>query len=442
MTADDARNKSAQNRNAMRFVLITVFIYAAGFGIIMPSLPDLIQELEGITLSEATQMGAWIGATYAIFQFAMGPMVGNLGDRFGRRPVFLVSLFAFGFDFLLMGMAQSIVWLFIGRAIAGGLGAVFGPANAAMADLSDAKNRAASFGKVGAAFGMGFIIGPAIGGFIADPQLLLGLFGAFGLNEIGQFLASHSTRVPFFAAAAMAFANCIYGWFVFPETMPKERQRTFEWRRANPLGALISLGKVRSVLPVALVYFLWSFAGQIYPATWSFFAKAQFGWDTKMIGLSLTAVGISMAICQAFIIGRAVNRFGERLTAQLGMVCGLFGFLMLAFMTNGLLAFALFFINGLQGIAQPALNAMMSRRIPPDQQGELQGFNGSMAALAFLLAQLIFNFTLAFFTSDAAPFRFPGAPFIIAATFAAISLITLTMLPRSDAAPQPAAKEI
>lgn len=428
----------ARNKSAMRFVLLTVFIYAAGFGIIMPSLPDLIQDLEGISLSQATQLGAWIGATYAIFQFALGPMIGNLGDRFGRRPVFLVSLFAFGFDFLVMGMAQSIIWLFIGRGIAGGLGAVFGPANAAMADLSDDKNRAASFGMVGAAFGTGFIIGPAMGGFIADGQLVNSLFAGLGMTETGRFLAEHSTRLPFFVAAAMAFANCLYGFFVFPETMPKEKQRPFEWRRANPLGALISLGKIGRILPVALIYFLWSFAGQIYPASWSFFAKAQYGWDSKMIGLSLTAVGISMAFCQAVVIRRAVARFGERLTAQIGMLCGLAGFVAVALVSSGVAGLILCLIMGLQGIAQPALNAIMSRRVPPDQQGELQGFNGSMAAMAFLLAQLVFNFTLAFFTSPAAPFQFPGAPFIIAAIFAAAAFILLTLLPRSQGASQSA----
>ncbi|MFC4292309.1 MFS transporter [Sphingorhabdus arenilitoris] len=430
------------NKRAMRFVLITVFIYSAGFGIIMPALPDLIQALEGFTLSEATRMGAWIGATYAIFQFALGPLVGNLGDRFGRRPVFLVSLFAFGFDFLLMGMAQSIVWLFIGRAIAGGLGAIFGPANAAMADLSDEKDRAASFGMVGAAFGIGFIIGPAIGGLIADPHLVEGLFAAIGMNDTARFMAEHSTRLPFFFAALMAFANFIYGWFVFPETMPKENRRHFRLNRANPLGALMNLGTVPSLLPVALVYFLWSFAGQIYPASWSFFAKAQYGWDTKMVGLSLTAVGISMAFCQALVIKRAVNYFGERRTAQIGMTFGLAGFILLALITNGTIALVLCFVMGLQGIAQPALNSMMSRRLPADRQGELQGFNGSMAALAFLLAQLIFNFTLAYFTSAAAPVHFPGAPFVIAAVFAAISLTTLTLLRRAPEAEAETAKDV
>ena len=399
----------AKKKRAMRFVLMTVFIYSAGFGIIMPALPDLIRELEGISLSEATRLGAWIGASYAIFQFALGPLAGNLGDRFGRRPVFLISLFGFGLDFLLMGMAPSIIWLFIGRSIAGGLGAIFGPANAAMADLSDAKDRAASFGKVGAAFGIGFIAGPALGGFLGDI----------------------STRLPFFVASGLAFSNFAYGWFAFPETMPKEKRRKFDLRRANPLGALISLGKVASVLPIALVYFLWSFSGQIYPSSWSFYAQAQFGWDTKMVGISLSFVGLSMAFFQAFVIGRAVKRFGERLTAQIGMLFGLAGFLAYSFLTNGTVALFLCLTMGAQGIAMPALNAMMSRRIPPEQQGELQGFNGSMAALAFLIAQLVFNFALAYFTSPEAPIYFAGAPFVISSVFAAIALIMLTLLPQS-----------
>jgi MFS transporter, DHA1 family, tetracycline resistance protein len=424
----------ALKKRAMRFVLMTMFIYSAGFGIIMPALPDLIRALEGVSLSEATRIGAWIGATYAIFQFALGPLAGNLGDRFGRRPVFLVSLFAFGFDFLLMGLATSITWLFVGRAIAGGLGAIFGPANAAMADLSDEKDRAASFGKVGAAFGIGFIIGPALGGFIADGRLIQHIFGVIGLSNLGQFLAEHSTRLPFFFAAALAFANFAYGWFAFPETMQKEKQRAFSLKHANPLGALLNLAKVKSIIPIAFVYFLWSFAGQIYPASWSFFAKAQYGWDTKTVGLSLTAVGISMAVCQALVIGRAVNHFGERKTAQIGMIFGLAGFIMIALISNGAIAFTLCLVMGLQGIAQPALNAMMSKRMPPDQQGELQGFNGSISALAFLLAQLVFNFTLAYFTSEAAPVRFAGAPFVISAIFAAIALATLTAMQRATAA--------
>lgn len=400
----------ALQKRARRFVLLTVFIYSMGFGIIMPVLPDLIRELANVTLSEATRLGAWIGAAYGIFQFLLGPLVGNLGDRFGRRPVFLVSLFGFGTDFLLMGLAPSIIWLFIGRSIAGGFGAIFGPANAAMADMSAAADRAASFGKVGAAFGFGFIMGPALGGLLGD----------FG------------TRIPFFVAAGLAFANGIYGYFVFPETMPKERQRPFEWQRANPLGALASLNKIKGILPLAFIYFVWVCAINVYPASWAFFAPAQFGWDSKMVGVSLTLVGVSMVLFQTFVIGRAVRRFGERGTAMIGMAFGIISFMITTILTNGAIALMLNVLNGFSGMAMPTINAMMSMRTPPDQQGELQGLTGSMSALAFLLAQLVYNNSLATFTAKDAVMYFPGAPFVISAGLGAFALTALFLLPRRD----------
>ena len=394
-------------KRAVRFVLLTVFIYAAGFGIIMPVLPDLIRELSGTTLSEAAQIGAWIGAAYGIFQFLLGPLMGNLGDRFGRRPIFLLSLTGFGIDFILMGLAPSILWLFVGRSIAGGLGAIFGPANAAMADLSTAENRAASFGKVGAAFGLGFIIGPALGGF---------------LGEWG-------TRIPFFVAAAMALGNAVYGYFVFPETMPLENRRPIILARANPLGALASLSKIKGILPIAAVYFLWLSAVNVYPACWSFFARAQFGWNGTMVGISLTLVGISMVIFQAFVIGKAVTRFGERKTAIFGMCYGLCNYVLMAFLGSGSLVLALVIFNGFSGMAMPALNAMMSRRTPTDQQGELQGMNGSLSALSFLFAQLVYNNALSYFTANTAPVQFAGAPFMIAAFVTLFALIMLISTP-------------
>jgi MFS transporter, DHA1 family, tetracycline resistance protein len=397
-------------KRATRFVLMAVFISSAGFGIIMPALPQLIQQLEGVTLSEATKTGAWIGATYAIFQFLLGPTMGNFGDRFGRRPVFLIALSGFAIDFVLMGLAPSVVWLFIGRGIAGALGAIFGPANATMADISSAENRAASFGKVGAAFGLGFIFGPAVGGFLGD----------------------YSARLPFFVASAMAFSVFLYGYFTFPETMTPERRRPFEWRRANPLGALMSLSKQKTLLPIAAIYFLWVSAVNIYPAAWSYFAPAQFGWGTKMVGLSLTLVGISMVVFQALVLGKVVARFGERRTVQIAMVYGAFSFLLTALVTNGWVILAFTLTNGVQGMAMPAINAMMSRRLPPDQQGELQGFNGSLAALSILFAQIIYNNVLAYFTSVTTPIHFPGAPFLIASAMALISLIALSLLPKAQ----------
>ena len=397
-------------KRASRFILLTVLIYALGFGIIMPVLPDLIRHLADVDAAEAARIGAWVGATYGLFQILFMPMVGNLGDRFGRRPIFLVSLFAFGADFLLMGLAPSIGWLFVGRALAGGLGAVFGPANAAMADMSTPEDRASSFGKVGAAFGLGFMLGPVIGGFL----------GEFG------------PRIPFFVAGGLAFANGIYGWFVFPETMAKEQQRRFEWRRANPLGAFASLRRIDGIIPIALIYFLWSIAGNVYPASWSFFAPIQYGWDSRMVGISLGIVGISMAVFQAFVIRPAINRFGERKTAFIGMASGIVGYLCVAFIPYGGIILALLLVNGFAGLGPPSLNAMMSQRTPPSQQGELQGLIGSMAALALMLAQFTFNYALAAFTEADAAVRFPGAPYLIAACVGGTAMLALFLLPTRD----------
>lgn len=395
---------------ASRFILLTVLIYALGFGIIMPVLPDLIRHLADVDAAEAARIGAWVGATYGLFQILFMPMVGNLGDRFGRRPIFLVSLFAFGADFLLMGLAPSIGWLFVGRALAGGLGAVFGPANAAMADMSTPEERASSFGKVGAAFGLGFMLGPVIGGFL----------GEFG------------PRIPFFVAGGLAFANGIYGWFVFPETMSKEQQRRFEWRRANPLGAFASLRRINGIIPVALIYFLWSIAGNVYPASWSYFAPIQYGWDSRMVGISLGVVGVSMAVFQAFVIRPAITRFGERKTAFIGMASGIVGYLCVAFIPYGGIILALLLVNGFSGLGPPSLNAMMSQRTPPSQQGELQGLIGSMSALALMLAQFTFNYALAAFTEADAAVHFPGAPYLIAACIGGTAMLALFLLPTRD----------
>ncbi len=399
-------------KRASSFVLLTVLIYALGFGIIIPVLPDLIRHLADVGAAEAARIGAWIGATYGLFSVLFMPMVGNLGDRFGRRPIFLISLFAFGADFLLMGFAPSIGWLFVGRALAGGLGAVFGPANAAMADMSAPEDRASSFGKVGAAFGLGFMFGPVLGGFL----------GEFG------------PRIPFFVAGGLAIANGIYGWFVFPETMAKEQQRPFEWKRANPLGAFAALRRINGIIPIALIYFLWAIAANVYPASWSFFAPIQYGWDSRMVGISLGVVGVSMVVFQAFVIRPAIARFGERQTAYIGMASGIFGYLCVAFIPYGGIILALFLVNGFSGLGPPSLNAMMSKRTPASQQGELQGLVGSLSALAMMLAQFTFNFTLAAFTEAGTAIRFPGAPYLIAACIGGTALLALFLLPKTDSA--------
>ncbi len=393
-------------KRAVRFVLLTVFTYSAGFGIIMPVLPELIVELEGVSLARATLLGGFIAAAYAAFQFLMGPLVGNLGDRFGRRPVFLLSLLGFSIDFVIMGFAQNIIWLFVGRAIAGALGAIFGPANAAMADLSSDEERAKGFGMVGAAFGIGFVIGPALGG----------LLGGYG------------TRVPFFVAGGLAFVTFIYGWFAFPETMSENNKRPFSIKRANPLGALLSLRQLPGVLGISLVYLLWITSTNVYPVSWAYFAPAQYGWDSRMVGVSLTFVGISMALAQVFLIGRMVRAFGERMTAITGIFFGIAGMLTFGYWDSPVVALILCLGVGIQGMAMPSINALMSRRTPENRQGELQGFNGSLAALSALIAPLIYNTTLFYYTSGQAPVRFAGAPFLVSSALGVLALLALFMV--------------
>ncbi len=395
-----------QKRNAKRFVLITVFAYAASFGIIMPVLPNLIVQLEGVSFSEAAYIGGFIAAAYAIFQFLLGPLVGNLGDRFGRRPVFLFSLAGFSIDFCLMGFAPNIIWLIIGRSIAGGLGAIFGPANAVMYDISTEDERAKSYGMVGAAFGIGFIVGPALGGLLGD----------FGI------------RTPFFVAAAVAAITFVYGFFYFPETMPADERRDFSLARANPIGAFISIKKLGGVIGISFIYLAWVTATNIYAVSWAYFTQIKYQWSTTMIGISLSLVGISMALVQSLLIGRVVARFGERITAILGIAFSMAAMLIYAFSSSPELALILCLFVGLQGMVIPSLNAMMSRRTPPDSQGELQGFNGSLAAIAALIAPLIYNTSLSCFTADTSAIFFPGAPFILSTGIAFIAIICLLRL--------------
>ncbi|MCH2190072.1 MAG: TCR/Tet family MFS transporter [Gammaproteobacteria bacterium] len=395
-----------QKKHATRFVLFTVFSYAVSFGIIMPVLPSLIVELEKVSLSEAAFLGGMVAAAYAVFQFLMGPLVGNLGDRFGRRPVFLFSLAGFSIDFFFMGFAQNIWWLFIGRSIAGGLGAIFGPANAAMSDISSPEDRAKSFGMVGASFGIGFVVGPALGGLLAD----------FG------------TRTPFFFAAGISALVFVYGYFFFPETMSEGSRRAFSIKRANPIGAFVNLKKLKGVTGIAFIYLIWVTSTNVYPVTWPYYVQIQYQWSTKMVGISLALVGISMALIQALVIGRVVSKVGERNTAMIGLIFAMIGMLFYAFNTSGELAMGLCLFVGVQGMVMPSINAMMSRRTPKNSQGELQGFNGSLAALAALLAPLIYNTSLSYFTSPNSDLFFPGIPFLISGLVAACALIGLRMV--------------
>jgi DHA1 family tetracycline resistance protein-like MFS transporter len=393
---------------ATRFVLGTVFVYAIGFGIIMPVLPQLVVELGDVTLSEAARIGGWLILTYALLQFMFGPIIGNISDRFGRRPVFLITLAGFSIDYTVMGFAPELWWLFVGRAIAGIFGAAFAPAYATLSDIYGEEDRARAFGMIGAAFGIGFIVGPAIGGIIGE-------YGA---------------RLPFFAAAAVAFVNFIYGFFAFPETLAKENRRPFRLARANPLGALLNLRGVPGVLPLAAALLFWMSAVNIYPSIWAYFTQLRYGWSPGLVGLSLAYTGTIMALVQAFLIGRMVRRYGERICAIIGIISGSTAFVLYVFSPWGWAAYVIMAITALHALAGPSMIALMSRRVPSDMQGELQGFNGSITALSAIVAPLIFNPTLAYFTGPSTSVVFPGAPWVAAAGFGIIATLILLATPR------------
>lgn len=402
------------HRSAARFVFLVVLIDAIGLGIIMPVLPQIVMTLGHVGLSEATRIGGWLGMVYAAVQFVTGPLIGNLADRFGRRPVLLGSLGGFAVDYALMGFAPSLGWLFLGRILAGLFGASYGAAGAAMADISAPEDRARHFGMIGAAFGIGFVVGPAIGGL---------------LGEI-------SARAPFHAAALLAAGNLLFGLIAFPETLAPDKRRPFDWMRANPLGALLSLRRRRGLLPLTLANFWWALAMMIYPTTWSFYAIAAFGWSPGRIGLSLALVGGLMALNQIFLVGRVVARFGERRAAQIGIFAAMLGFLAFAFIRIDWLVFPILFISSLQSLVMPSMSGMMSQRMPADAQGELQGFMGSLQAIAAIIAPAIYAPALAWFTRDGASWRFPGIAFLLATAAAIVALSILAMIRRASAASQ------
>jgi len=399
---------------AIRFVLATMFVNSVGFGIIIPSFPQLIMSLGHASLSRATAIGGLLSLTYALFQFLFGPVMGNLSDRFGRRPVLLGSLFGFAVDFVIMAFAPTLAWLFATRMLTGVFGASNGPSQSVIADVTAPDERSRLFGYISAAFGVGFVAGPAIGGLLAEI----------------------SFRMPFYAAGALASANLLYGLFALPETLKLENRRRFEWKRANPIGALFTLRKLPGLLPISAVYFMWQLASLIYPMTWAYFTIGRYGWSNAMIGMSLALMGATMALTQIFLSARIIARIGERRTATIGMIGGALGMAAFAATTNGWLAFAMMPLIAVQSLVHPCLTAMMSRRADATNQGEVQGFASSVMAVGSIIAPMVFNPALSWFTGPGAPFHFYGIAFVIAAVFALIGLaILVSLAPAQQADP-------
>lgn len=376
---------------AIGFIFITMLIDITGWGIIIPVIPKLIKELIHGDISEAAKIGGWLTFAYAITQFIFAPLVGNLSDKFGRRPIILISLFAFSMDYLLLAFAPTITWIFIGRIIAGVSGASITTASAYIADVSTPENRAKNFGMIGAAFGLGFIIGPVIGG-------LLGQYGS---------------RVPFYAAAILCLLNFLYGYFILPESLSKENRREFSLKRANPIGAFMNLGKHPQLIGLVVSIFLMYTASHAVQSNWSYFTMYQFNWDEKMVGISLGVIGLLVGIVQGGLI-RVVNpKLGNEKSIYAGMALYTVGMFLFATATQSWMVFVFLIPYCLGGIAGPALQAVISAQVPANEQGEIQGTLSSLMSASAIVGPPMMSTVFYFFTHKTAPFQFAGAPFVL-----------------------------
>jgi DHA1 family tetracycline resistance protein-like MFS transporter len=392
---------TVKRTNALIFIFITILVDVIGIGIIIPVVPKLIEELTGQGISEASRVGGWLMFSFASMQFLCSPIMGGLSDRFGRRPVLLLSLFGLGADYLFHAYAPTIGWLFIGRIIAGMMGASFTTATAYIADISTPEKRAQNFGLIGAAFGLGFIIGPVIGG-----------------------VSSHwGPRVPFLVASGLTLLNVLYGYFVLPESLDESNRRPFSWRRANPIGSLKHLRKypVVSGLIASLVCIY--VAAHAVQSNWSFYCMYKFGWDSVMVGYSLAVVGVLVAAVQGGLIRIIIPKTGQQNAVYIGIGLYAVGFMLFGMATQSWMMFAFLVPYCLGGIAGPALQGIISSQVPPNEQGELQGALTSLMSLTSIFGPLLMNNIFAYFTSDNAPFHLPGASFFVGGLLTVLSLV-------------------
>lgn len=390
----------ANNRKAaLGFIFVTLLIDVTGLGIIIPVIPKLIEGLIHGNVSDASRYGGWLSFAYAIMQFIFAPVIGNLSDQYGRRPVLLLSLLGFGLDYLFQAFAPTIGWLFVGRIIAGIFGASFTTASAYIADISTPENRAQNFGMIGAAFGLGFIIGPVVGG-------LLGHYGP---------------RVPFIAAAILSLVNAIYGYLVLPESLPKENRRKFDWKRANPMGSLLQLNKYPAVSGLIFSVVLVYIAAHAVQSTWTFYNIEKFQWSERMIGYSLGFVGLMVAIVQGGLIRAIIPRLGNERSVYIGLLLYGAGYLLYGFATASWMMFAFTVVYSLGGIAGPALQGIISSSVPANEQGELQGALTSLMSATSIIGPPLMTNLFSYFTSPKAPVHFSGAPFLMGAVLVLLS---------------------
>jgi DHA1 family tetracycline resistance protein-like MFS transporter len=386
---------------ALGFIFVTLLVDVMGFGIIIPVLPQLIAHLIHGTISDAAPYAGLLALAYASMQFLCSPIIGNLSDRFGRRPVLLSSLLGFGIDYLFLAFAPTVWWLFVGRVIAGITGASFTTASAYIADISTPEKRAANFGIVGVAFGIGFIIGPVIGGI----------------------LGSYDTRYPFLASAALALLNAAYGFFILPESLSKENRRPLDLKRCSPWGSLIQLSKYKAVIGLAVSLFLVYFAVQSVQSVWTFYTFEKFHWSKAMVGYSLGFVGLLIAAVQGGLIRIIIPKIGQERSIWIGLLLYSLGLILFAFASKSWMMFAFLVPYCLGGIAGPALQGYMSNSVPANEQGELQGGLTSLVSLSTIFGPLVMTWAFHYFTQPKAPFQFAGAPFVIGSVLMVLSTL-------------------
>lgn len=397
----------AARKPALVFIFFTLFLDIFGVGLVIPILPKLVESLQGGNVAAASHTVGALAALYALMQFVFAPVLGSLSDRFGRRPVILSSLFGSGLDYVLLAFAPSLPWFFIGRALNGISGANITAATAYIADISPPEKRAANFGIIGAAFGLGFIAGPAVGGL----------------------LGNHDLRLPFLVAAGMTLVNWLYGWFVLPESLAPENRRPFSWARANPLGSLAALGRVRIVAGLSVSFFLLKLSEYSLHATWVLYTGYRYGWTSGQVGLSLATVGLMAAIVQGGLARRIIPALGEVMALRSGLVVA--GLVMAAygFASQAWMIYALLVVGSFGGIAGPAMQGLISCNTPANEQGAVQGALTSLGSVAGFIAPLIGTGLFGYFIGASAPAKLPGAPFWLGGllTFAALAVASRTL---------------
>ncbi len=385
---------------ALGFIFITLLIDVIGIGIIIPVVPQLIANLTGKGISEASTYGGWLTFSYAIMQFVFAPVLGGLSDRFGRRPVLLFSLLGLGIDYVFQAFAPTILWLFVGRIFAGITGASFTTATAYIADISTPEKRAQNFGMVGAAFGLGFIIGPVIGGLASE----------------------WGSHVPFLVAASFSFINLIYGFFVLPESLKMKERRRFELKRANPLGSLTHLKRYPVVAGLISSFVLLYVASHAVQSNWTYFTMYKFNWDEKLVGYSLGFVGLMIALVQGGLIRVIIPKLGQEKSIYVGLLLNAMALVLFGLVWKGWMMYAVLIPYALGGIAGPALQGIISTQVPSNEQGELQGALTSLVSITSIVGPPLMNNLFAYFTAPDAFVVFPGAPFVLGAFLVMISL--------------------